>query len=111
MIISVISELKLLQIRRYNIHVHVHVHRILCTGIILQGVNLVQELISDYGLNVVQAYMNHIQVCQFCEGNCLQSNVKLLQQNAELGVREMLMEIGSKTKVIINETNQCSVTS
>ena len=29
----------------------------------LQGVNLVQELISDYGLNVVQAYMNHIQVC------------------------------------------------
>jgi N-methylhydantoinase B/oxoprolinase/acetone carboxylase alpha subunit len=28
----------------------------------LQGVNLVKELISDYGLNVVQAYMNHIQV-------------------------------------------------
>ena len=34
--------------------------------------------------------------------------MKLLQENAELGVREMLMEIGSKTKVTVNETNQCS---
>jgi len=29
---------------------------------VLQGINLIQELINEYGLDVVQAYMNHIQV-------------------------------------------------
>ena len=33
----------------------------------------------------------------------------VLQENAELGVREMLMEIASKTKVIDTIANQCSV--
>ena len=28
----------------------------------LQGIGLIQDLISEYGLDVVQAYMNHIQV-------------------------------------------------
>lgn len=40
-----------------------------------QGINLVRELIDAYGLDVVQAYMGHIQ------------------QNAELAVREMLRDI------------------
>lgn len=44
-----------------------------------QGINLVQELIDVYGLDVVQAYMGHIQ------------------QNAELAVREMLRDIGRVT--------------
>jgi len=28
----------------------------------LQGIGLIQDLIMEYGLDVVQAYMNHIQV-------------------------------------------------
>jgi len=39
---------------------------------------LVSELIDAYGLDVVQAYMNHIQT------------------NAEVAVRDMLREIGTK---------------
>ena len=30
-----------------------------------KGITLIQELIDEYGLNVVQAYMTHIQVCSF----------------------------------------------
>ena len=30
--------------------------------VFLQGIGLIQDLISEYGLDVVQAYMNHIQV-------------------------------------------------
>uniref|UniRef100_A0A1B6LIT0 5-oxoprolinase n=3 Tax=Graphocephala atropunctata TaxID=36148 RepID=A0A1B6LIT0_9HEMI len=41
-----------------------------------KGINLVRELIDSYGLDVVQAYMTHIQ------------------QNAELAVRDMLRDIG-----------------
>lgn len=37
-----------------------------------------QDLISEYGLDVVQSYMNHIQ------------------KNAETAVRDMLKEIGRK---------------
>lgn len=44
-----------------------------------QGITLVQELIEEYNLEVVQAYMYHIQ------------------KNAEGAVREMLREIGLKT--------------
>lgn len=43
--------------------------------IVFQGITLVRELIDAYGLDVVQAYMGHIQ------------------QNAELAVREMLRDI------------------
>lgn len=45
-----------------------------------RGIQLVSELISSYGLPVVQAYMKYIQ------------------ENAELAVRDMLKEIASKTK-------------
>lgn len=44
-----------------------------------KGINLVRELIDAYGLDVVQAYMGHIQ------------------NNAEIAVQEMLREIGRKT--------------
>lgn len=40
---------------------------------------MVQELIDIYGLDVVQAYMGHIQ------------------SNAEVAVRDMLREIGNRT--------------
>ncbi|KAK6622554.1 hypothetical protein RUM44_002366 [Polyplax serrata] len=43
-----------------------------------KGISLVQDLISEYGLDVVQSYMNHIQ------------------KNAETAVRDMLKEIGRK---------------
>ena len=33
----------------------------------LQGINLVKELIDAYGLDVVQAYMAHIQVHMFTD--------------------------------------------
>ncbi|XP_025416669.1 5-oxoprolinase isoform X2 [Sipha flava] len=42
-----------------------------------KGIYLVTELINSYGLDVVQAYMNHIQ------------------NNAELAVRDMLKDIGN----------------
>ncbi|ELT87012.1 hypothetical protein CAPTEDRAFT_176070 [Capitella teleta] len=45
-----------------------------------KGINLVHELIDEYGLEVVQAYMAHIQ------------------NNAEVAVREMLQEIARKRK-------------
>ncbi|XP_014668394.1 PREDICTED: 5-oxoprolinase-like [Priapulus caudatus] len=45
-----------------------------------KGIRLITELIDIYGLDVVQAYMAHIQA------------------NAELAVREMLREIAHKTK-------------
>ncbi|XP_063542483.1 5-oxoprolinase [Cydia strobilella] len=44
-----------------------------------RGIQLVGELIGHYGLDVVQAYMAHIQ------------------KNAEIAVRDMLKEIASKT--------------
>jgi 5-oxoprolinase (ATP-hydrolysing) len=44
----------------------------------MQGISLVSELIDAYGLDVVQAYMHHIQA------------------NAEVAVRDMLREIGTK---------------
>lgn len=47
-----------------------------------------QELIDEYGLDVVQAYMSHIQ------------------KNAELAVRDMLREIGRKT---VNEHGQSTI--
>lgn len=45
-----------------------------------KGITLVCELIDHYGLNVVQAYMNHIQ------------------KNAELAVRDLLRTVGRQTK-------------
>ncbi|XP_022911129.2 5-oxoprolinase isoform X1 [Onthophagus taurus] len=44
-----------------------------------KGIQLVSELIDQYGLEVVQAYMNHIQT------------------NAEVAVRDMLKEVAKKT--------------
>jgi 5-oxoprolinase (ATP-hydrolysing) len=49
-----------------------------CVSLSLQGISLVLELIDAYGLDVVQAYMHHIQT------------------NAEVAVRDMLREIGTK---------------
>lgn len=49
-----------------------------CVSLSLQGISLVLELIDAYGLDVVQAYMRHIQT------------------NAEVAVRDMLREIGTK---------------
>ncbi|XP_065827960.1 5-oxoprolinase-like isoform X2 [Oscarella lobularis] len=46
-----------------------------------KGISLVKELIGEYGLDVVQAYMQHIQ------------------DNAEVAVREMLKKIASKEKL------------
>ena len=65
------------------------------------------ELIDAYGLNVVQAYMQHIQVhssrpCFHFQDNIhltLELCLSFLQENAEVAVREMLKEIGEKTKV------------
>ncbi|XP_065350424.1 5-oxoprolinase [Cloeon dipterum] len=45
-----------------------------------RGIQLVQELIESYGLNVVQAYMKHIQT------------------NAELAVRDMLKQVAESSK-------------
>ncbi|XP_049939893.1 5-oxoprolinase [Schistocerca serialis cubense] len=45
-----------------------------------KGISLVRELIDAYGLDVVQAYMGHIQ------------------SNAEIAVRDMLREIGKRAK-------------
>lgn len=45
-----------------------------------QGIQLVGELISYYGLDVVQAYMRH------------------MQNNAEVAVRNMLKDIAKQTK-------------
>ncbi|KAH8275373.1 hypothetical protein KR026_005998 [Drosophila bipectinata] len=45
-----------------------------------KGIQLVAELINSYGLDVVQAYMSHIQ------------------KNAELAVRDMLRQIGRDTQ-------------
>jgi len=44
----------------------------------LQGISLILDLIDVYGLEVVQAYMHHIQ------------------SNAEVAVRQMLKEFGLK---------------
>ncbi len=41
--------------------VHVKVCMLLLTAL-FQGINLVQELMDEYGIDVVQAYMAHIQV-------------------------------------------------
>ena len=68
----------------------------------MQGITLVQELITDYGLDVIQAYMKYIQVCWYPSGVLgWLSFVVLVQENAELGVREMLLDIASKTKVLM----------
>ncbi|RUS91769.1 hypothetical protein EGW08_000477 [Elysia chlorotica] len=45
-----------------------------------KGIKLITELINEYGLDVVQAYMKHIQ------------------ENAEVAVKDMLREIAVKTK-------------
>jgi len=51
---------------------------ILDDSVCIQGISLVSELIVAYGLDVVQAYMHHIQA------------------NAEVAVRDMLREIGTR---------------
>ncbi|XP_031780579.1 5-oxoprolinase [Nasonia vitripennis] len=56
----------------------------------LKGAQLVNELIDVYGLDVVQAYMKHIQ------------------DNAELAVREMLRSVGRK---LLEKSSQSIVTS
>lgn len=109
-----LSDLRAQVAANQKVHVHIRMYTWSVYPIneifyYFQGVNLVRELISDYGLNVVQAYMNHIQVRIYIHVHiALSVTMKPLQENAELGVREMLMEIGSKTKVTVNETNQCS---
>ncbi|XP_058790910.1 5-oxoprolinase [Phymastichus coffea] len=55
-----------------------------------KGAHLVNELIDVYGLDVVQAYMKHIQ------------------DNAELAVRDMLKSVGEK---IIEKTQHHSITA
>ena len=45
----------------------------------VQGIQLVNELVSAYGLDVVQAYMGHIQ------------------ENAELAVRNLLRDVAART--------------
>ncbi|XP_024944987.1 5-oxoprolinase isoform X2 [Cephus cinctus] len=55
-----------------------------------KGSQLVNELIDIYGLDVVQAYMGHIQ------------------HNAEVAVREMLKVVGHR---LFNETGTTSITS
>ena len=45
-----------------------------------RGIQLVTELIDSYGLNVVQAYMNHIR------------------ENAEVAVRQVLKAFGQEAK-------------
>lgn len=45
-----------------------------------KGIDLVTELIAQYGLEVVQAYMGHIQ------------------RNAEVAVRDMLREVAKDTR-------------
>lgn len=54
-----------------------------------RGISLVQELIEQYGLETVQAYMNYVQM------------------NAEEAVREMLKSVGRR---ISSESNENSVT-
>lgn len=56
----------------------------------LKGTILVNELIDIYGLDVVQAYMGHIQ------------------QNAELAVRDMLKLVGNK---VLRDSGSSSVTA
>uniref|UniRef100_A0A2C9JMB0 5-oxoprolinase n=1 Tax=Biomphalaria glabrata TaxID=6526 RepID=A0A2C9JMB0_BIOGL len=51
-----------------------------------KGIKLITELITEYGLEVVQAYMKYIQ------------------ENAEVAVKEMLKEIGRKTKAATGRT-------
>ncbi|GFN92191.1 5-oxoprolinase [Plakobranchus ocellatus] len=51
-----------------------------------RGIKLITELINEYGLDVVQAYMKHIQ------------------ENAEVAVRDMLKEIALKTKARTGKT-------
>ncbi|XP_060073815.1 5-oxoprolinase-like [Ylistrum balloti] len=55
-----------------------------------KGIRLINELIDEYGLDVVQAYMGHIQT------------------NAEIAVQEMLREIARKTK---QKTGQSRLTA
>eukprot|EP00112_Aurelia_sp_Birch-Aquarium-sp1_P015543 Seg3453.3 transcript_id=Seg3453.3/GoldUCD/mRNA.D3Y31 product=5-oxoprolinase protein_id=Seg3453.3/GoldUCD/D3Y31 len=51
-----------------------------------KGIQLIQDLIDEYGLKVVQDYMGYIQ------------------ENAELAVQQMLKEIASKTKARTGKT-------
>ena len=51
-----------------------------------KGIQLVSELIDAYGLNVVQAYMSH------------------MQHNAELSVRDVLKTVAKETKVRTGST-------
>jgi len=56
-----------------------------------KGIKLVHELIDEYGLDVVQAYMAHIQ------------------NNAEVAVREMLREIAARTREKTGKTSLYAV--
>ena len=61
-----------------------------------------KELIDAYGLDVVQAYMAHIQVWKRDIKCIVASNDHAFgQENAEVAVRDMLKEIAAKAKVYI----------
>ncbi|KAK7115257.1 5-oxoprolinase-like [Littorina saxatilis] len=55
-----------------------------------KGIRLVSELMEEYSLPVVQAYMSHIQ------------------ENAEVAVRDMLKEIARKTRLVTGSTTLTS---
>eukprot|EP00795_Rhopilema_esculentum_P001663 gene1663-16138_t len=56
-----------------------------------KGIQLIQDLIREYGLKVVQDYMGYIQ------------------ENAEIAVREMLKEIAKKTKARTGKTDLSAI--
>lgn len=58
---------------------------------LFKGSQLVNELIDAYGLQVVQAYMNHIQ------------------RNAEVAVQDMLKSIGKRIKQRTSKTSAHAV--
>lgn len=69
-----------------------------------KGIQLVGELIGQYGLDVVQAYMGHIQVRQTLGVGAgpwawvrapAAAQASFPQANAELAVRDMLRAFGS----------------
>ncbi len=95
-----------------------------------QGILLVKELIDSYGLEVVQAYMGHIQVHAGAPGGggeiysyiadiyyfakfhpnynvCVSS--AFIQENAELAVRDMLKTIAANTLVRFIPTWSCDL--
>lgn len=59
-----------------------------------------KELIDAYGLDVVQAYMAHIQVSKaIFNVRTIKMTTLIAQENAEVAVRDMLKEIAEKAKV------------